>query len=105
MHSRHDWTAAGIRAIHDTPLFELIDRARGVLLQTQPRNEVQLCALLSVKTGGCPEDCGYCAQSAKHGVLKAEPMLTVQEVVARAQVAKQRGSRTSGAGSTFCMLA
>jgi len=97
MQVRHDWSVPEIRAIHDAPLFELIDRARAVLLESQPKNEIQLCALLSVKTGGCPEDCGYCAQSARHGVVTPEPMLDVETVVARARVAKQRGA------TRFCM--
>ena len=97
MQVRHDWSVAEIRAVHDSPLFELIDRARAVLLASQPRNEIQLCALLSVKTGGCPEDCAYCAQSARHAVVTPEPMLGVETVVERARVAKQRGA------TRFCM--
>jgi biotin synthase len=54
---RHDWSLPEVRAIHDAPLFELVDRARAVHLQFHPKSEVQLCTLLSVKTGGCPEDC------------------------------------------------
>jgi len=90
-------TLAEIRAIHDLPLFELIDRARGVLLATQPKNEIQLCSLLSVKTGGCTEDCAYCAQSSQHGVLRPEPMLSVAEVVERARAARAQGA------TRFCM--
>ena len=54
---RHDWTVAEARAIHDLPLFELVDRARAVHREFHAPNKVQLCTLLSVKTGGCPEDC------------------------------------------------
>jgi biotin synthase len=94
---RHDFRVAEIRAIHDMPLFELIDRARAVHLECQPRNEVQLCSLLSVKTGGCPEDCGYCPQSSHHPTAKAEPMLTLDAVLTAA-----RRARAAGA-SRFCM--
>jgi biotin synthase len=97
MQSRHDWTVPEIRAIHDAPLFDLVDRARAVLLATQPRNEIQLCSLLSIKTGGCTEDCAYCAQSSQHGVVRPEPMLEVADVVARARVARECGA------TRFCM--
>jgi biotin synthase len=97
MQTRHDWTVAELRAIHDAPLFKLIDRSRAVLLRSQPQNEVRLCALLSVKTGGCTEDCTYCAQSVKHGLIQPEPMLTVQQVLSRARLAKEHGA------TRFCM--
>jgi biotin synthase len=94
---RHDWTVSEARALYDLPLFDLVDRSRAVLLECHPKNEVQLCALLSVKTGGCPEDCGYCAQSSKHRVTQPEPMLAVDTVVERARRAKEKGS------TRFCM--
>ncbi len=94
---RHDWTVSEARALYDLPLFDLIDRSRALLLECHPRNEVQLCALLSVKTGGCPEDCGYCAQSSKHRVTQPEAMLSVDDVVVRARVAKEKGA------TRFCM--
>ena len=55
-----------LQAIYDTPLFELIDRSRKVYLDNWKGGEVQLCTLLSIKTGGCSEDCGYCAQSSRY---------------------------------------
>jgi biotin synthase len=95
---RHDFTLAEVRAIHDAPLFELLDRARAVHRQYHVENEVQLCTLLSVKTGGCPEDCGYCSQSSHHETpVKAEPMLSVDAVLASARAAKDRGA------TRFCM--
>jgi biotin synthase len=95
---RHDFTLAEVRAIHDAPLFELLDRARAVHRQYHVENEVQLCTLLSVKTGGCPEDCGYCSQSSHHETpVKAEPMLSVDAVLASARAAKERGA------TRFCM--
>lgn len=94
---RYDWTQEEIRALHDLPLFELIDRARSVHLQLHPKNEVQLCTLLSVKTGGCPENCAYCPQSSHHQAVEGEKMLSVSEVL-------EAASRAKDAGATrFCM--
>jgi biotin synthase len=95
---RHDWTLPEIRAIHDLPLFELLDRARAVHVANHPKDEVQLCTLLSVKTGGCPEDCAYCPQSSHHETsVKGEPMLKVEDVIASARAAKAHGA------TRFCM--
>jgi biotin synthase len=95
---RHDFTLAEVRALHDLPLFELVDRARAVHLANHPEAEVQLCTLLSVKTGGCPEDCSYCPQSSHHeSPVKGEAMLKVEEVVAAARRAKDQGA------TRFCM--
>jgi biotin synthase len=95
---RHDWTAAEIRALYDQPLFELVDQARRVHGEYHPGNQVQLCALLSVKTGGCPEDCSYCAQSARHPTaVKPGPMMTLDDVLQTAQRAKAAGA------TRFCM--
>ncbi|MBX3181617.1 MAG: biotin synthase BioB [Polyangiaceae bacterium] len=95
---RHDWQVSEIRAIHDLPLFELIDRARAVHLEEHPKREVQLCTLLSVKTGGCPEDCSYCPQSSHYQTtVKSAAMLQVEDVL-------EAASRARDAGSTrFCM--
>jgi len=95
---RHDWTRTEVRALHDLPLFELLDRARAVHLEHHPKADVQLCTLLSVKTGGCPEDCSYCSQSAHHETaVKGEPLLKVDEVLAAARRAKDAGA------TRFCM--
>jgi biotin synthase len=95
---RHDWTVAEARALHDLPLFELVDRARAIHCEHHPRSEVQLCTLLSVKTGGCPEDCAYCPQSSHHETpVKGEAMLKVEDVIAAARRAKDAGS------TRFCM--
>lgn len=95
---RHDFTLTEVRAIHDLPLFELVDRARAVHLSHHAAETIQLCSLLSVKTGGCPEDCAYCAQS-KHFEtrVKAQKMLTVEDVLAMAAQAKCSGA------TRFCM--
>jgi biotin synthase len=95
---RHDFTLAEVRALHDLPLYELIDRARAVHVAHHPEAEVQLCTLLSVKTGGCPEDCSYCPQSSHHeSPVKGEAMLKVEDVVAAARRAKEQGA------TRFCM--
>lgn len=87
-----------VLSIHNLPLTELLFRAQTVHRQHHPHNQVQLCTLLSVKTGGCPEDCGYCSQSSKHeSPLKAEKMLTVRDVIQKAEIAKANGS------TRFCM--
>jgi biotin synthase len=95
---RYDWTLPEVRALHDLPLFELIDRARAVHLEHHPHADVQLCTLLSVKTGGCPENCSYCSQSSHHETgVKGEPLMKVDEVLAAAQRAKDAGA------TRFCM--
>jgi len=95
---RHDWTIAEVRALHDLPLFELIDRARGVHRRFHRSGEVQLCRLLSVKTGGCPEDCAYCPQSAHYETgVGRQPMLSVEQVRESAERARRDGA------TRFCM--
>jgi biotin synthase len=87
-----------VLALYDTPLLPLIDRARRVHLEHHEDNEVQLCTLLSVKTGGCQEDCGYCSQSMHHDThVEPEKMLDVESVIASARRAKEAGS------TRFCM--
>lgn len=95
---RHDWSDAEIRAIHDLPLPELLFRAQQVhRLHHDPRR-VQLCALLSIKTGGCPEDCGYCPQSAHHAAdVERQKLLDLETVIAAARAARDAGS------TRFCM--
>ncbi len=94
---RHDWTLEEVRALHDLPLFELVDRARAVHVALHPKDEVQLCTLLSVKTGGCPENCSYCPQSSHHQAVKGEKMMQVEEVLKAARTAKEQGA------TRFCM--
>lgn len=92
------YTVSDVRAIHDLPLPDLVFRAQEVHRQHHKPNEVQLCSLLSVKTGGCPEDCSYCPQSSHYDTgVKREKMLSVDEVVTAAR-------RAQSAGATrFCM--
>jgi biotin synthase len=91
-------TLAELRAVYDLPLPELLFRAMQVHRAHHDPTDVQRCALLSIKTGGCPEDCGYCAQSARYKTgVKAEPLLSVDEVRRRAERARALGA------TRFCM--
>jgi biotin synthase len=95
---RHDWTIAEIRAIHDLPLPQLMLRAQTVHQQNHQPEEVQLCSLLSVKTGGCPEDCSYCPQSSKYDTeVGVERMLNKDQVLSAAATARSAGA------TRFCM--
>ncbi len=95
---RHDWTLAEIEALFALPFNDLLFKAHTVHRQHFDVNEVQISTLLSIKTGGCSEDCGYCPQSARYDTdLKAQKLMAVDEVVQAAQRAKQQGA------SRFCM--
>ena len=92
------FSAPYVRGLYEKPLFLLVDEARRIHVENHPANEVQLCTLLSVKTGGCPEDCSYCPQSSKHETsVEPEKMLDVDQVLASARRAKEMGS------TRFCM--
>lgn len=95
---RHDWNVAEIEALYTLPLPELIFRAQTVHRAWHRMDEVQGCALLSIKTGGCPEDCGYCPQSAHYdaGVARRD-LMGVNEALATAERARQQGA------TRFCM--
>jgi biotin synthase len=87
-----------VRKLYDRPLFALLDEARAVHRAHHPEQEVELCTLLSVKTGGCPEDCKYCTQSSHYETeVGPEKMLDVGEVLAAAKRAREAGS------TRFCM--
>jgi len=95
---RHDWTLPEVRAIHDLPLLELVYRAQTVHRATFGEPEVQLCSLLSIKTGGCPEDCAYCPQSARYQTgVKAERLMETGDVLDAARKARAAGA------TRFCM--
>ena len=95
---RTDWTRAEISALFDLPFTELLFRAAEVHRAHHAADEVQLCTLCSIKTGGCPEDCGYCSQSASAtSDVKAEKLMDVDAVLAAAAEAKAAGSQR------FCM--
>ncbi|WEX85793.1 biotin synthase BioB [Sinorhizobium garamanticum] len=96
---RHDWTVEEIEALHELPLLELIGRASTVHRLHHDPNRVQKASLLSIKTGGCPEDCAYCPQSAHHREveLTRDRLMDPQKVVALAATAKAAGAER------FCM--
>ncbi|GAN76323.1 biotin synthase BioB [Acidisphaera rubrifaciens] len=95
---RHDWTRAEVAALFDLPFTELVFRAASVHRAHFDPTEVQLSQLLSVKTGGCAEDCGYCSQSAHHATgLPATPLMSAEAVVAQARAARDAGAQR------FCM--
>ncbi len=90
-------TLEEFKAVYALPLQELILKAAGVARANRP-GDIQRCALLSIKTGGCPEDCSYCSQSAHYETLvNAEPLMSIEEVRQRATEAKERGA------TRFCM--
>jgi len=91
-------TLTDLQRIYNQPFFDLIEQSHAVQKKHWKNNEVQLCALLSIKTGGCSEDCAYCAQSARYSTrVKMEKMLPLEDVVAVAQKAKHNGA------VRFCM--
>jgi biotin synthase len=97
---RHDWTAYEILALLTSPLVDLVDQAREVHRCYHADGAVQLASLLSIKTGACPEDCKYCPQSAhyaKQTGLSREALLDVDDVLAKAQLAREAGA------TRFCM--
>ena len=107
---RLTWTGADLpsRAVKETfeqlqeiyhrPFFDLIQDARRVHQKHWPGREVQLCTLLSIKTGACSEDCGYCSQSAHHNTdLKPQPLMSTEEILPHARAARENGS------TRFCM--
>jgi biotin synthase len=96
--ARHDWTPSQVRALYDRPLLDLVHRAQTMHRATFPAGEVQLCSLLSIKTGGCPEDCAYCPQSARYDTgVEAQRLLAVEEVLTTARQARAAGA------TRFCM--
>ncbi len=91
-------TYAELHRLYHLPFFDLIQQSRAVHQAHWPEHEVQLCTLLSIKTGGCSEDCSYCAQSARYSSgVKAEKLMEKDDVMLRAQAARDNGS------TRFCM--
>lgn len=98
MSIRNDWTREEISEIFNKPIFDLMYDAATVHRQHHDAQEVQVCTLLSIKTGGCPEDCAYCPQAARyHTDVKVHKLLPVDEVLEKARNAKVNGS------TRFCM--
>jgi biotin synthase len=95
---RHDWTTTGIAALFELPFLELVFQAQQVHRERFPKNAVQRAQLLSIKTGGCSEDCGYCPQSARYDTgLEREKLMPVDEVLVEARKAKENGA------SRYCL--
>jgi len=95
---RTDWTIGEVRELFERPLLELVHQASVVHRQFHEPGEVQVCQLLSIKTGGCPEDCGYCSQSAHYKTgVRPQGLMAVDDVVATAKRAKGEGV------TRFCM--
>src|SRR5437660_6331807 len=91
---RHDWTREEVRALFALPFPELIFRAQSVHRLHFDPCEVQISTLLSLKTGGCPEDCAYCPPSARYDTgVSAEKLMTLDTVIAEARAAKEAGAR------------
>src|SRR5256885_14697729 len=89
---RHDWSLEQIRAIYDAPLLDLVFRAAAVHRRFHDPAEVQVCKLISIKTGGCPEDCAYCSQSSRYETeVSASPLMQKDEVLEIARRAKNAG--------------
>ncbi|WP_153109663.1 biotin synthase BioB [Propionivibrio limicola] len=92
------WTVSQVEALYQMPLMDLLYRAQQVHRENFDPNEVQRSALLSIKTGGCPEDCSYCSQSARYKTdTEREALMQVEDVVAAAKEAKAKGA------TRFCM--
>jgi biotin synthase len=95
---RHDWTQEEIEALLDLPFNDLVFKAQSIHRENFDPNTVQVSTLLSIKTGTCSEDCGYCSQSSKHNTeLESEKLLPLDEVIQAAQAAKDKGA------TRFCM--
>ena len=95
---RHDWSRDEVRALLDLPFADLLQRAHAVHRAHHDANAVQVSTLLSIKTGGCPEDCAYCPQAARYSTgVEAEKLLPLETVIERATQAKAAGA------TRFCM--
>lgn len=95
---RNNWTFEEVKEIYHSPVLELIVRAANVHKEYQATAEVQVCTLLSVKTGGCSEDCAYCPQAARYNTgVEAQKLMGYEEVIDKALIAKNAGS------TRFCM--
>src|ERR1700743_1262780 len=95
---RNDWSIEEIKNIYNTPLLELIYKAASLHREYNDTGEVQVCTLLSIKTGGCPEDCAYCPQAARYSTgVNVQALMRKEEVLEYASKAKAAGS------TRFCM--
>jgi biotin synthase len=89
---RHDWTKEEIRSFYKSPVLDLVHRAASVHREHFDPAEIQVCRLISIKTGGCPEDCGYCSQSAHYETgIESQALMEMSDVVETARRAKANG--------------
>jgi biotin synthase len=96
---RHDWILTELEELYHLPLLELIWKAQQVHQRHHPAWEIQVCQVISVKTGGCPENCKYCGQSAYYQTgVKAQPLMTLEEV-------REKAKRAKAKGATLCLSA
>src|SRR5436190_16791124 len=95
---RNDWSLEEVYNIYNLPLLELVFQAASIHKQYNDNGEVQVCTLLSIKTGGCPEDCAYCPQAARYNTgVDVQALMKKEDVLAYAEKARQAGS------TRFCM--
>jgi biotin synthase len=95
---RHDFTVSEVQALYELPLFDLLFKAQTTHRAVWSDHKIQLCSLLSIKTGGCPEDCGYCPQAARYKTgVEAEKLMDVKQVLFAAKQAREAGA------TRFCM--
>lgn len=90
---RHDWNFDELKSLYELPLLELVSKSNRIHSQFHSSGEVQVCSLISIKTGGCPEDCKYCAQSSRYQTaVSAQPMMQYEVVLGEAKKAIERGA-------------
>lgn len=90
---KYDWNLEELKEIYETPLLELISKAHGIHCQFHQPGEIQVCSLISIKTGGCPEDCKYCSQSSHYQTfVTPQPLMNYETVIAEAKKAIARGA-------------
>src|SRR5687767_7914506 len=98
LYIRNDWTLDEVKEIYNQPLLELIYKAATIHREYNDTGEVQVCTLLSIKTGGCPEDCAYCPQAARYQTdVSVQALMQTEDVLIYARKAKEAGS------TRFCM--
>ncbi len=99
---KRDWTIEELQELHASPLLTLVAQAHRVHQEFHEIGEIQVCSLISIKTGGCPENCKYCAQSARYKTpIAAQPLMQLEEVLELAKQAKVRGATRVCLGAAF----